>query len=268
VTPAFCCLTCRLLQDATSKCRECTSTNMVSMDNAHDVLAYRDLTVAAAPDGVKGSMKTFAMGASGVVMYAGLIAGSLLWPPALPIAIGSGIGAIAAATWRYQHRRGSVSQVGRWPIQIASGGIEKAGVARRLTETFASIIDGAPALAEQVEVLTRRGVLFRRVRNPDFLVQLDGGNRVVIGGTVRLELPALEHKLERHDARLRELGIPVDLALRGRRLVTARVLEGDRVIVHGRISIENVQQLAFHRDAGETSVLRGRAGAVVLVRAA
>lgn len=268
MNPAYCCLTCRLLQDATTKCRECASMNIVSMDNASEVLGYPDLTVAAAPATPKGTAKAAALGAGGAVMYAGLFAGSLLWPPALPIAIGSGLGAIAVATWRYKNRRGRVSQVGRWPVQIASGGIEKAGVAHRLSESFASVVDGKPVLAEQTEVLTRRGVLFRRVRSSDFIVQLDGNDRIVVGGTLRLDLPATVRKLDKkHDRSFGDLGIPDDLHLRGQ-LATSRIREGDRVVVIGMVSIENVQQLAFHRDAGETRVVRGRAGSVVLLRTA
>jgi hypothetical protein len=266
--PAYCCLTCRLLQDATKTCSECGSFTLISLDSGREALEYNDLTVATAPPNtIRGNLRTAAFGFTGLTAYAGLIVGCFLWPPAIPIAAGSALGATAAAVgWRVR-KRGMVSKITRWPVKTDKVDIEKSGIARKLSETLPSIVDDAPMLAEQTEILLGgRGVLFRRVRNVPFFVELDGGSRVVVAGTLRLEVPVTSRKLRTGDAALPKLGIPADTKMRGR-LETATIRDGDRITVIGGIAVEILQQLAFHRDAGEVNVARGHANGVVLLRA-
>jgi hypothetical protein len=84
---------------------------------------------------------------------------------------------------------------------------------------------------------------------------------------VRVETRAGEPEaIKKNDARALALGLE-DLPLKGT-LHASVVTEGDRIAVTGEETQEIVPELAFHRDAGEAAVMRGRAKAVVAIRAA
>jgi hypothetical protein len=88
----------------------------------------------------------------------------------------------------------------------------------------------------------------------------------VVAGTLRVTRPSRTlGKVKRGDSRLVHIGIPATIAVAGD-LDVAVVREGDRVSVTGEPVTEIVPELAFHRDAGEATVMRGRAGAVVIVQ--
>jgi hypothetical protein len=141
------------------------------------------------------------------------------------------------------------------------------GIAHRLTETVPSLVDGSHVLAEQLIIRTKAGVIFRKTSSARFLVELVGGERVVIEpGVLRIATSATTGPIAKDDARYDTLGIPAPLRVTGE-LIASCVREGDRVSVTGETSVEMAQELAFHRDAGEVRLMRGRSGAVVAVKA-
>jgi hypothetical protein len=119
-------------------------------------------------------------------------------------------------------------------------------------------------LVEEVVIRKHRGgVLMRRVNAVPFVVDVEG-ERLIVAGAVRVTSKPARQKLRRADPIAAALGIPHTVPIAGV-LETAQLRDGDRVRVTGTVSIEVVQELAFHRDAGETNVMRGRPDGVVTI---
>src|SRR5262249_3570815 len=78
----FVCVQWRLLQPETVACAECGETTCVAVENARQVLAFRELRIAASPHSVGGYFKVIGMTAGVIAGYAGAVAATLVWPPA------------------------------------------------------------------------------------------------------------------------------------------------------------------------------------------
>jgi hypothetical protein len=104
----------------------------------------------------------------------------------------------------------------------------------------------------------------RRLRAAPFLLALDEGERAVVAGVVRLRVAATTEASPPRNPRLVELGIPPKLRPGGE-LEMRTIRDGDAIAVTGESAVEIVPELAFHRDAGETTVIRGRARSVALI---
>lgn len=205
------------------------------------------------------SAKELAVVGASLVGYAAVVAGAALWWPTLPVLAAGTVGAGVMGALR---RRGAIVPVPVLPI--AAGSVTHHGIAHRLTETVHSVTDRPVVLAEQALVHNRHGVLFRRVRAVPFVVEIEGGDKVVIDGVLRVEMPELDrYPVKAGDPRLVALGID-GVPVRGE-LDVALVREGDRITVRGDETTEIVPEMAFHRDGGEARVMRGRAGAVVAI---
>ncbi|HEX5060508.1 MAG TPA: hypothetical protein VFV99_14170 [Kofleriaceae bacterium] len=235
---------------------------MASLANQRTLL-MRDLSGAATEYSPRRQAMLGVLGTAGAIAgYVGVAVGTLLWWPTLPIVFGAGGAAGAYAALR---KKPPVAPIDLHPVVTAKAAVTQRGIARRLAETVTALTD-EHVLAEQAVVRTRKGVLFRRIRAVPFLVELDGGDKLVVVGQVRIERsPALTTKIKTGDPRLAALdlgGIPI-----AAQLIVAVVNEGDPIEVTGEPATEIVPELAFHRDAGEATVMRGRAQAVVAIRA-
>ena len=253
---------CRLLQERSAACVECGAATMVSLERGADGLKFGNLSLTSSPTTRKEKIAN-AAGTIGIVAgYAGIIAGAALWWPAIPMILGVGVGGIGVAAWK--SRDVDIAQVDLWPVATPSAAVDKRGVAHRLTDTVKSVIDGAPVLAEEVVIeRPRGGVLLRRTRSVPFVVDVDG-ERIVVAGTLRMTSKHASQKLKKADPIAAALGIPASLPVTGA-LATAQLRDGDRVRITGALSVEIVPELAFHRDAGEATTMRGVANAVVAI---
>jgi hypothetical protein len=258
----FCCMRCRLLQAPGVECAECSSPLMATLSNQRGLLRTNFGKASSQPS-QHAKTKDVASMLGGILVYAGVVTGAVLWWPTLPLLAVGGIGAGTFAALRH---RAAIAAVD--PFPIAAGGVAYEGVAHRLVETVSAVTDQSVVLAEQAVVHNKRGILFRRVRAVPFLVELADGNRVVVAGTLRLETPsgltASTTKVKAGDPRLVALGIE-GVPVSGE-LTVQHVRDGDRIEVRGDPTSEIVPELAFHRDGGEATVLRGRAGSVVAIR--
>lgn len=209
------------------------------------------------------SAKELALVSATLVGYAAVLAGAALWWPTLPVLAAGSVGAGVLGVLR---RRGAIVPVPVLPV--AAGPVTHHGIAHRLAETIHhSVTDRSGVLAEQALVHNRHGVLFRRVTAVPFVVEIEGGDKVVVDGVLRVEMPNHDRfPVKADDARLVALGVE-GLPVRGE-LDVAQVREGDRVTIRGEETTDIVPELAFHRDAGEARVMRGRAGAVVAIEPA
>jgi hypothetical protein len=260
----FCCMGCRLLQSPATECVECGSPLMATIANQRALLE-RDLSDAAkAPSPRKQALREGASTLGILAAYAGFIAGSTLWWPVAPIVIAGGVGAGLVSALR---RRPAIAAIDSLPVMTGQDAVTRKGIAHRLSESVASITGHGNELAEQVVIRNKKGLLFRRVRGAPFVVELEGGGRLVVLGTLRVESPSVfVDVIKKGDPRALALGLE-DLPIKGELHVNA-VREGDAITVTGVETEEIVPELAFHRDAGETAVMRGRAKAVVAIRAA
>jgi hypothetical protein len=251
----FCCMTCRLLQPQASECVECAAI-IAPLAVMQKMLGQKD------PSNVTGNSRASTAASVGALLgYGGLVAGSLFAPITVPIGLGAGA-IVGGIMWARSKRR-IVAMADLAPAQ-SKAVVTKTGIARKLRETLPALADQAPVLAEQVEIRRRGGLLFRRLAAVPFFVELDAGERLVVAGLVRIKRTPVHHAIARKDPRLAALGIPESYRISGG-LETAGVREGDPIKVTGELATEIVSDLAFHRDAGEVPVMRGRAGAVVVV---
>lgn len=258
----FCCIVCRLLQDPSPACSECGAPTMISLERGREALKFGNLHLDNSPSTRKERIASIAGTAAIVAGYGGLIAGSMLWWPAIPIILGVGGGSAGFVAWR--SREVEIAPVELLPVAVGAGAIEQKGIARRLADSVRSVVDGAPLLVEQIVLRAKgNGVLLRRTNAVPFVVDVDGA-RVVVTGAVRLATKATVTKLDRKSTVPAALGIPPALAITGT-LDVAQVKDGDPVTIRGVPSVEMFPALAFHRDAGETPVLRGVPDAVVAI---
>jgi hypothetical protein len=253
---------CRLLQAQSAACVECGAATMVSLERGADGLKFGNLSLTSSPTTRKDKIAN-AAGAIGIVAgYGGIIAGAALWWPAIPIILGLGVGGIGVAMWK--SRDVDIAPVDLWPIATATEAVEQRGIAHRLTDSVKSAVDGKSVLVEECVVRRRGGVLVRRTTAVPFVIDVEG-ERLVVTGTVRISAPYNWHEVESET--VAALGVPENLPIRGV-IEHARVREGDRVRVTGLPSKEIVRELAFHRDAGEATAMRGVANAVVAIAVA
>lgn len=267
-------MACRLIQPEAAACRECNGTVMSALDQAGDLLRFRwdpadrqpreparhaEAKANARRVGVLGSV-----GAVTGMSVLGVLGYPLLLIPAVAGSVVLTAGFVTAAVRR---RRTSVVPVPLYPAVTSAGAETRSGIAHKLIETVTSIGDRVPVLAQEVTVQSRGGVFFRTGRTAPFSVELDDGATIVIAGVVRIATRTAIVRVRADDPRLAELGIPRELGVSGK-LHTCSVRDGDRVTVTGELSREVMRELAFHRDGGEASVMRGRSRAVVIVGAA
>jgi len=259
----FCCMHCRLLQSAATECVECASPLMATIANQRALLRRDFSSAAEAPSPRRQALTAGASTVGFLAAYAGFVIGTMFWWPAAPIVLGTGAGAGLIAALR---RRPAIAAVDPLAVATAPTAITRRGIAHRLTESVPSITGHGNELAEQVVISNKKGLLFRRVRAVPFLVELDDGGKLVVLGMLRVETPTMfAEAIKKGDPRALALGLE-DLPIKGELRVSA-VREGDRISVTGEETLEMVPELAFHRDAGETPVMRGRAKAVVAIRA-
>lgn len=235
---------------------------MVSLERGAAALKFGNLSLHNTPTTRKEKLAN-AAGMIGIAAgYAGILAGATLWWPAIPLILGAGAGGLGVVAWRA--RDVDIAQVELLPIATARDAVTRPGIARKLSETARSALDGASVLVEEVVIRKPRGgVLLRRVQAVPFVVDADG-ERLVVTGALRITSGHARHRLRKADPIAAALGIPPALPVAGV-LETARVQDGDRVRVTGALAVEMVPELAFHRDAGEATVMRGAAGAVVAI---
>src|SRR5687768_4754714 len=120
---------CRLLQDQAPACLECGATTMISLERGREALRFGNLELRDSPSTRKGRIGNIVGGAAIVAGYGGLIAGSMLWWPAIPIILGLG-GGIGAVAWR--SREVEIAKVDLHPVTVGEGAVEKRGIARKL----------------------------------------------------------------------------------------------------------------------------------------
>ncbi|HSD90097.1 MAG TPA: hypothetical protein VLB44_21345 [Kofleriaceae bacterium] len=258
----FCCLACRLIQiqPTSFHCCECSKT-AGALQYEDEILRQklRRQRSKAATVAINGGIAVGAVGA-----YAGAILGGIMLTPIIPaVALAGfafGLGALV------NRKRNALTTVPLLEPRTGENAVTKQGIARRIAETIDSIDGGVQVLAEDAILRGKHdGVLFRRVRAVPFLVELEGGDRLVVDGTLRVApSKRLGPPAKPGDARLVTLDI-VGVPASGE-LEVAVVRDGDPIEVTGETEVEAVQALAVDREGGETTVMRGRAQAVVLVR--
>lgn len=266
VPETFCCMICRLLQERSSTgCVECGAPTMVSLETGSDALKYASLSLSATPTTRKEKIANASTLAALLAGYAGIAVGATLWWPAVPIILGLGAGGVGLTS--VLARDVQVAKVEPHPVTTGSPAVEKRGIARKLSDAVKCVTDGSPALVEQLVIQTKRGgVLLRRTNVVPFIVDVDG-ERLVIAGVVRITNDPETRKLKKGDPVIAALGIPKHVNVAGV-LASTYVRDGDAVRVTGAQSIEMVPELAFHRDAGEATIMRGVANAVVAIERA
>lgn len=236
---------------------------MASLANQRTLLK-NDLSGAASAPSPRKRMLVEGAGTVGMMaMYAAFIVGTSVWWPIAPIMLGTGVGAGMIAALR---RRPAIATVDALAAVTAPRAVTRTGIAHRLNETVKSITGNGSHLAEEILVSNDKGVLFRRISAAPFLLELDDGGKLVVLGTVRVVSPSVFiDQIKKGDPHATALGL-AGVPIKGELLVKA-VREGDHISVTGEPNVEVVPELAFHRDAGEVLVMRGRAKAVVVIRA-
>ncbi len=249
----FCCVQCRLLQRPATSCAECGAPT-APVELVRELLHYRDLSL---------------LDHRGWGLATAFLAGSSFALPILaPLAVGSLI-ALGVRRLRGGHRRRAITGVTIPPAAAAPGAVTLYGIARRFRATVTSLADDAPVLIEHVAIKDRSGaVLLRRTSAAPFLLELEDRGPVLVTGVARVAaacVPAQRTAVRRGDPRLEKMGVPPDLVIAGHLEISSVPADGPGLAVTGPVEDEAVAELAFHRDGGRTPVMRGRAGAPVLV---
>jgi hypothetical protein len=244
----FCCVHCRLLQPPGRACAECNAPMIAPVELVRELLYYRDMQLVTKRDW--GLITAFLAGSS------------LALPILMPFAVGSMV-ALGVAKFRELRRRSGIAGVTVPPQPPAPGATTIFGIARKLHSTVSGEI-----LLEHTSVSDRHGaVLVRRTESQPFLLDADGGP-ILVAGPARLVRPSFiaeRARVRRDDPRLRKMGVPVELDIAGE-LEVAHVTDGaDMLAVTGVLAEETLAEMAFHRDGGRMQVMRGVAGAPLLV---
>ncbi|NVB77247.1 MAG: hypothetical protein HOV81_02525 [Kofleriaceae bacterium] len=247
----FCCVQCRLLQPPTAACAECGTPMVAPVELVRELLYYRDMKMVSGRDW-----------AFITAMIAG---GSIAFPVLAPIALGS-IVALGIGKLRELRMRRVIAGIELPAPHAAANARTVIGTPHKFRTTVSSMIDGAPVLLEHAMVRDRGGgVLIRRSVGTSFLLEREDEGPLLVTGAARLVSAPVREVIDRHDPRLRSMGVPADLAIAGS-LEIANVEEGGIVVaVTGVVEDETVAELAFHRDGGRIPVMRGVPGAPVLV---
>lgn len=250
----FCCVQCRLLQAPTTVCAECAAPLTAPVELVRELLYYRDMTLLDQRDW--GMITAFLAGSS------------LALPVLAPVAIGSMV-ALGIHKLRRARRHRAIAGITMPPLRAAPGATTLYGVARRFRSTISSLVDAAPVLVEHAAVKDHHGaVLLRRTEAAPFLLEVEGRGPVLVTGVTRVlsaSILAQRMRVGRGDPRLEKMGVPADLGIAGDLEVASVAADGPALAVTGVLEDEAVADLAFHRDGGRIPVMRGRAGAPVLV---
>ncbi|MEO8552178.1 MAG: hypothetical protein ABI678_19505 [Kofleriaceae bacterium] len=207
-----------------------------------------------------------------------LLAGSSIALPLLaPVAVSSIVALVIAKL--ANARTSAIAGVELAPPPALKEASTLFGVARKFRATVTSLVDASPLLVEHVTILSRQGttrqgrqrrspsVLLRRIEHAPFLLDLIDGGTVLVDGVVHVRASLNAHRLwvKRGDALLAKLGVPADLAIAGPVEINSVAEDGPVLAVTGVVEDEAVPELAFHRDGGQTRVMRGRAGAPIIL---
>ncbi len=197
--------------------------------------------------------------------------GSIAFPVLAPVALGSMV-ALGIGKLRALRMRRVIAGIELPAPRAAANARTEIGLPRKFRTTVASMIDGKAVLGEHAMVRDRAGgVLIRRSAGASFLLEREGEGPLLVTGAARLVSPGLfgrapvREAIDRHDPRLRSMGVPADLAIAGSLEVAQLEDSGLAVAVTGVVEDEAVAELAFHRDGGRVAVMRGVPGAPVIV---
>lgn len=250
----FCCVQCRLLQAPATICAECGASMTAPVELVRELLHYRDLSLL--------DHRAWAL------VTAFLAGSSFALPLLAPFAVGSLI-ALGVHRLRGARRKHAIAGIAIPPAAAAPGAVTLYGTARRFRATVASLVDDAPVLLEHAAIRDRTGaVLLRRTRAAPFLLEQGDRGPVLVTGVARVaagSVLARRLQLRRGDPRLARMGVPRGLAISGDLEIASVPADGPGLAVTGVVEDEAVAELAFHRDGGRIPVMRGRAGAPVLV---
>lgn len=253
----FCCVQCRLLQPPTVGCADCGTPMVAPVELVRELLQYRDMNMV---DGRDWAFIT--------AMIAG---GSIAFPVIAPIAVGSMV-LLGISKLRELRMRRVIAGISLPPPPVQTGAQTVIGMPRRFRTAVPSLVDERPVLLEHAMVRDRDGaVLIRRSTGTPFWIEPAHGPPVLVTGAVRLLAPGLfghsplRETVRRGDRRLARMGVPADLAISGELEVGSLVEDELVVAATGIVEDEAIADLAFHRDGGRTPVMRGRAGAPILV---
>jgi len=222
-----------------------------------ELLRYRDMKMVSGRDW-----------AFITAMIAG---GSIAFPILAPVALGSMV-VLGVTKLGEVRRRAQIAGIEMPALHRAPGAQTIIGTAKKFRSTVASVLGDAQVLVEHAIVKNRAGgVLIRRSASTSFLLDRGSEGPLLVAGALRLVAPGmfgtspLRELVKRGDPRLRRMGIPADLAIAGN-LEASTLVESDlEIAVTGVVEDEVVADLAFHRDGGSIPVMRGVAGAPVLV---
>lgn len=222
-----------------------------------ELLQYRDMKMASGRDW-----------AFITAMIAG---GSIAFPMLAPLALGS-MAVLGVSKLRALRMRRVIAGVELPTIHVAPEATRAIGMPRKFRTTVPSVTTDDQVLLEHAVITDREGgVLIRRSTSTSFLLDRGAEGPLLVTGALRLVAPGLfgdaprRESITRGDPRLRRMGVPADLAITGV-LAASTLVESDLAIaVTGVVEDEVVAELAFHRDGGTIPVMRGRAGAPVIV---
>jgi hypothetical protein len=249
----FCCVQCRLLQPPATACGSCGASMVAPVELVRELLHYRDMKMVSGRDW--GLITALLAGSS--------IALPLLAPVALTSIVALVIAKLAKA------RTSAIAGIELAPPPAVKDARTLFGIARKFRATVSSFVDASPLLVEHVTIRQRRSpsVLLRRIEHAPFLLDLIDGGTVLVDGAVHVRASLNAHHLwvKRGDALLAKLGVPADLAIAGPVEINSVAEDGPVLAVTGVVEDEAVPELAFHRDGGQTRVMRGRAGAPIIV---
>jgi hypothetical protein len=227
------------------------------VDLVRELLRYRDMKMSTGRDW-----------AFITAMIAG---GSIAFPVLAPIALGS-MTVLGVTKLRELRRRRAIAGIEMPLPTIVPEARTEIGIARKFRGLVSSIVGDREVLLEHAVVTDRDGgVLIRRSTSASFLLDRGEAGPLLVTGAQRLVAPGLfgvEPTIEpigRSDARLRRMGVPADLAIAGTLAVSSLVESELSIAVTGIVDEESVAELAFHRDGGRIPVMRGRAGAPVII---
>ncbi len=222
-----------------------------------ELLRYRDMKMSSGRDWA--------------FITALIAGGSIAFPMLAPFALGS-MSVLGFTKLRELRRRRAIAGVEMPPPRVDANARTELGIARKFRGLVGSIVGDREVLLEHAVVTDPEGgVLIRRSTCTSFLLDRGDTGPLLVTGAQRLVAPGLFgtaptlESIVRTDPRLRRMGIPADFAIAGTLAVSSLVESELSISVTGVVEDEAVADLAFHRDGGRIAVMRGRAGAPVLV---
>jgi len=227
------------------------------VDLVRELLRYRDMRMSSGRDWA--------------FITALIAGGSIAFPVLAPIALGS-MTVLGINKLRELPRQRAIAAIEMpLPPTPAAAGTQH-GLRTKFRGLVGSFVGDREVLLEHAVVTDRDGgVLIRRSTSTSFLLDRGDAGPLLVTGALRLVAPGLfgsEPLIEPiggSDARLRRMGVPADLAIAGTLAVSSLVESELSIAVTGHVEEETVAELAFHRDGGRIPVMRGRAGAPVIV---